>query len=149
MHFKSSFGWAFQVSLHKQTTGHRLLPTKLFLHAFDSPCWMPEQVGGGAALSGSVQKHSRNKIQPVLQKLCLLQSRPSTLPAKPWPIAPLFTANRRVMPFQRNLLLQEASLRANNDFSNSTYICRVLQRSSATPSWLKPDWCHIHPGPES
>lgn len=63
---------------------------------------------------------------------------------------PLFTAYRRIMPFHRNLLLQEASLRDSNRFSNSTYICRVLQSFSATLSWWKPtDWFYIHPGPGS
>lgn len=132
--------------LYKQTTDHRFLPSKPFLPAFDSPWWMPEQVGRAAALSSSVQKHSNNKIQPQFQKCSLLQSRPNSLPAKPWPAAPLFTAHRKVMPFHRNLLVQEASLRGNNHFSNSTYICKVVQRFSATPSWAKPtDWRYTHP----
>lgn len=148
MRFKSSFGWAFQVFLHKQITDHRLLPSTPFLPAFHSLCWMPGQVGRGAVLSGSAQKHSRNKIQPVFQKPSLLQSRPSSLPAKPLPTAPLFIAYRRIMPFHRNLLLQEGSLRDNNHFSNSIYIWRVLQNFSATPSWWKPtDWRCINPGP--
>lgn len=144
MHFISLFGWAFQVSLHKQAADHRLLPSKHvqavpLLPPADPPCWMPEQVGRRSAFNTAVQKHSRKKIQPVFQQLCPLENQEQTQqpPGQVMNSCTPAYSSQECNTFPTNLLLQEASPRGNNHSRSSMSICRVPSNLFCHPSLIK------------
>lgn len=148
MHFKSSFGWAFQVSLQNRAAHHRHLPSK---HAWAVPllplanplCWTPWARGQESRAQCCCSETLR------FQQLHPPENQEQTQPSHSY--TPTYKAEKYNI-FPINLLLQEASSRGDIHSGSSTYTCRVLSIKAPpllhpSPLWLNPlDRCYIHPG---